>query len=259
MQKINKILVVGATGSIGQYVVTEALNKGYQVRALVRNPNKVQFDKRVDVFIGDLTQPDTLKGISDGIDGIIFTQGNYADPENVDYQGVKTIVYSLNGRYTKLVLMSTIYSILVVNELRFDNGCAWKRRTERLIRASHQPYTIIRPSWFDCNEADEQQLFITQGKTNYSLTASDGGISRVQLAETLVQALTVPEAEHKTIELFAEKGERTMDFNRLFATAIADEPTENFEGIKDPNNRPFNLEPANVVQDLQSLAKIKRA
>lgn len=259
MQKINKILVVGATGSIGQYVVTEALNKGYQVRALVRNPNKVQFDKRVDVFIGDLTQPDTLKGISDGIDGIIFTQGNYADPENVDYQGVKTIVNSLNGRDTKLVLMSTIYSILVVNELRFDNGCAWKRRTERLIRASHQPYTIIRPSWFDCNEADEQQLFITQGKTNYSLTASDGGISRVQLAETLVQALTVPEAEHKTIELFAEKGERTMDFNRLFATAIVDEPTENFDGIKDPNNRPFNLEPANVVQDLQSLAKIKRA
>ncbi|KGQ39826.1 hypothetical protein JP35_04870 [Gallibacterium anatis] len=244
--------------TIGQYVVTEALNKGYQVRALVRTPNKTQFDKRVDVFIGDLTQPDTLKGISDGIDGIIFTQGNYADPENVDYQGVKTIVNSLNGRYTKLVLMSTIYSILVVNELRFDNGCAWKRRTERLIRASHQPYTIIRPSWFDCNEEDEQQLFITQGKTNYSLTASDGGISRVQLAETLVQALTVPEAEHKTIELFAEKGERTMDFNRLFATAIADEPTENFDGIKDPNNRPFNLEPANVVQDLQSLAKIKR-
>ncbi|OZN49646.1 SDR family oxidoreductase [Gallibacterium anatis] len=258
MQKINKILVVGATGSIGQYVVTEALNKGYQVRALVRTPNKTQFDKRVDVFIGDLTRSDTLKGISDGIDGIIFTQGNYADPENVDYQGVKTIVNSLNGRYTKLVLMSTIYSILVVNERRFDNGCAWKRRTERLIRASHQPYTIIRPSWFDCNEADEQQLFITQGKTNYSLTASDGGISRVQLAETLLQALTVPEAEHKTIELFAEKGERTMDFNRLFATAIADKPTENFDGIKDPNNRPFNLEPANVVQDLQNLAKINR-
>ncbi|AEC17092.1 NmrA family NAD(P)-binding protein [Gallibacterium anatis] len=42
MQKINKILVVGATGSIGQYVVTEALNKGYQVRALVRTPNKTR-------------------------------------------------------------------------------------------------------------------------------------------------------------------------------------------------------------------------
>ncbi|KMK51924.1 hypothetical protein RO21_03600 [[Actinobacillus] muris] len=250
MRKINKVLVVGATGSIGQYVITEALNKGYQVRVLVRNPNKAHFDKRVEVFIGDLTQPDTLKDISDGIDGIIFTQGNYADPENVDYQVVKTIVNSLNGCYTRLVLMSTIYSILVVNEPRFDNGCAWKRRVERLIRASHQPYTIIRPSWSDCNEADEQQLFITQGRTNYSLTASDGGISRVQLAETLVQTITVSKAKHKTIELFAEKGERTMDFNRLFATAIAD-------GIKAPNNRPFNLEPANVVQDLQNLAKVK--
>ena len=107
MQKINKILVVGATGSIGQYVVTEALNKGYQVRALVRTPNKTRFDKSVDVFIGDLTRSDTLKGISDGIDGIIFTQGNYADPENVDYQGIKRIIQSLKAP-TKLVLMSTI-------------------------------------------------------------------------------------------------------------------------------------------------------
>ena len=228
---MKKILVVGATGSIGQHVVEEALKRGYQVRALVRNPNKARFDDRVEIFIGDLTRAETLKDITDGVDGIIFTQGNYADP-------------------------STIYSILAVNDQRFDNGCAWKRRTERLVRASKQPYTIVRPSWFDCNKGDEQRLFITQGRTDYTLSANDGGVSRHQLAETLVQALTIPEAEHKTIELFAEKGERTMDFNHLFATAIADKPTENFDGIKDPNNRPFNLEPANVVQDLQNLAKI---
>lgn len=255
---MKKILVVGATGSIGQHVVEEALKRGYQVRALVRNPNKARFDFRVEIFIGDLTRAETLKDITDGVDGIIFTQGNYADPKHVDYQGVRTIINLLNGRRTKLVLMSTIYSILAVNDQHFDNGCAWKRRTERLVRASKQPYTIVRPSWFDCNKGDEQRLFITQGRTDYTLSANDGGVSRRQLAETLVQALTIPEAEHKTIELFAEKGERTMDFNHLFATAIADKPTENFDGIKDPNNRPFNLEPANVVHDLQNLAKINR-
>ncbi len=252
---MNKILVVGATGSIGQHVVTEALKQGYQVRALVRNPHKARFDDRVEIFIGDLTKPETLKGITDGLDGIIFTQGNYADPEHVDYQGVRTIINLLNGRRAKLVLMSTIYSILVVNDQHFDNGCAWKRRTERLVRASKQPYTIVRPSWFDCNEADEQQLFITQGKTDYTLSANDGGVSRHQLAETLVQALTIPEAEHKTIELFAQKGAKTTDFNALFAAALADMATADFDGIKDPNNRPLAHEPPTVVRDLQGFAR----
>jgi len=121
----------------------------------------------------------------------------------VDYQGIRTIINLLNDRRIKLVLISTIYSILVVNDQHFDNGCAWKHRTERLVRASKQPYTIVRPIWFDCHEADEQQQFITQGRTDYPLSANDGGVSRRQLAETLVQALTIPEAEHKTIKLFA--------------------------------------------------------
>lgn len=252
---MKKILVVGATGSIGQHVVEEALKQGYQVRALVRNPNKARFDDRVEIFIGDLTRAETLKGITDGVDGIIFTQGNYADPEHVDYQGVRTIINLLNGRRTKLVLMSTIYSILAVNDQRFDNGCAWKRRTERLVRASKQPYTIVRPSWFDCNKADEQRLFITQGRTDYTLSANDGGVSRRQLAETLVQALTIPEAEHKTIELFAEKGEYTTDFHGLFATAIADIPKANFVGINDSDSRPVISEPQYVIQDLQKISE----
>lgn len=252
MQKINKILVIGATGSIGQYVVTQALEQGYQVRALVRNLRKDYFDERVERFIGDLTLPKTLAGITDGIDAIIFTQGNYADPENVDYQGVKRIIQGLKTP-TKLVLMSTIYSVLVVPDQRFDNGCAWKRRTERLVRASGQPYTIVRPSWFDCCAINEQQLFITQGRTNYSLTAKDGGVSRVQLAQTLVQALTEPDAEGKTIELFAQKGARTTDFSALFGSAKKDIITSTFDTFYDPNNRPFVREPSFVVQDLHNL------
>lgn len=258
MQTIQHVLVVGATGSIGRHVVKQALQKGYRVRALVRNPEKMSFDESVEIFVGDLTQPESLSGISDNIDGIIFTHGSYSDPEKVDYLGVKTLVNSLHGRPTRLVLMSTIYSILVGNGPRFDYRCAWKRRTERLIRASQHPYTIIRPGWFDCNEADQQTLFITQGRVNYALSSSDGAIAREQLAETLVAALSVPEAEFKTIELFAKQGERTQDFRRLFSSAMADRATENFDAINDPNNRPLKQEPAPVVNDLASLVQRKR-
>lgn len=247
---MKNILVIGATGSIGQLVVKQALEAGYQVRALVRSTKKAAFDPRVALFEGDLTEAETLRGITKGIDGIVFTQGNYADPENVDYGGALNVIRDLNGRTARIALMSTIYSPLVILEARFDNGCAWKHRMERIVRASKLPYTIVRPSWFDCNAPDEQQLFFTQGRTDYHLTATDGGVSREQIAETLLKSLTTPEALNKTVELFAEKGARTMDFNALFATAIADQPNENFDAIKDPNNRPMAKEPTRVQKEL---------
>ncbi|WP_109078367.1 SDR family oxidoreductase [Aggregatibacter kilianii] len=249
------ILVIGATGSIGQLVVKEAVAQGYAVRALVRNARKAHFDAGVELFEGDLTQPETLRGITANIDGIIFTQGNYANPEGVDYGGVLNVLRDLQGRTARIALMSTIYAPLVSNNASTDKGRAWKRRMERVVRASQLPYTIVRPSWFDCNEPNAQQLFLTQGRTDYNLTAADGGVFRVQLAETLVKALSTPEALNKTVELFAEKGERTTNFNALFAPMLCDEPNENFDAVKDPNNRPIAQEPARVKLDLHAFSR----
>lgn len=250
---MNKILVLGATGSIGKLVVKEALAQGYQVRALVRDAKRAPFASEVELFEGDLTRPETLHGITAGIDGIICTQGNYAAPENVDYGGMLNVIRDLQGRPVRIVLMSTIYSPLVVADSQFDNGCAWKRRTERIVRAAGLPYTIVRPSWFDYNRQDEQQLFFTQGRTDYRLNAADGGVAREQIAETLVKSLTTAAALNKTVELFARKGAKTTDFNALFAGAITDKANENFDAVNDPNNRPMATEPERVRQDLKIL------
>ena len=39
----------------------------------------------------------------------------------------------------------------------------WKRHSERLVRASGNEYTIVRPGWFDMEGADEHQLKFEQG------------------------------------------------------------------------------------------------
>jgi uncharacterized protein YbjT (DUF2867 family) len=55
------VLVVGATGSIGRLVVEEAIRQGHTVRALARNPVKArQLPAATQVFIGDVTRPETL-------------------------------------------------------------------------------------------------------------------------------------------------------------------------------------------------------
>jgi uncharacterized protein YbjT (DUF2867 family) len=51
-----RVLVVGATGRIGDLVVKKALRSGHAVRALVRNPqNARRLGLDVDVVVGDLT------------------------------------------------------------------------------------------------------------------------------------------------------------------------------------------------------------
>ena len=165
------VLVVGATGSVGRLVVEEALRQGHAVRALVRAPSKTRrLPPDAQVVPGDVTRPDTLPGAVDGVNAIIFTLGSdgagKVGAESVDYGGVRNILGALGSRTARIALMT---SIGVTNRTGAYNRATeahdWKRRSERLVRASGLPYTIVRPGWFDYNAPDERQLVLLQGDT----------------------------------------------------------------------------------------------
>jgi uncharacterized protein YbjT (DUF2867 family) len=54
-----KILVAGATGSIGLHVVNTAIEMGHHPVAAVRNKRKVITSRGTDVFYGDVSMPET--------------------------------------------------------------------------------------------------------------------------------------------------------------------------------------------------------
>ncbi|SFU54530.1 NAD-dependent epimerase/dehydratase family protein [Butyrivibrio sp. M55] len=69
-----KVLITGATGFVGGHLVPALIERGYQVKCLVRNEDKArclkaQFD--VETVIGDVTDADSLHGISENIDYVI--------------------------------------------------------------------------------------------------------------------------------------------------------------------------------------------
>ena len=57
-----KILVVGATGRVGGAAVGNLLEEGFEVRALVRQPEKGERLSAMgaELVVGDATAPDTL-------------------------------------------------------------------------------------------------------------------------------------------------------------------------------------------------------
>ncbi|MFF3557419.1 NAD(P)H-binding protein [Streptomyces tsukubensis] len=75
-------LVAGATGTVGRRIVAELLDRGRAVRALTRDPSKADFPEGVEVFEGDLTDPETLVAALEGVTGLhlITFGGPYFTP-----------------------------------------------------------------------------------------------------------------------------------------------------------------------------------
>ena len=252
------VLVVGATGSIGRLVVAEAVRQGHTVRALVRNPAKArQLPSEAQVVLGDVTRPDTLSNAVDGVDAILFTLGSdgagKVGAERVDYGGVRNVLRALRPRKPRIALMTAIG---VTNRTGAYNRATeahdWKRRSERLVRGSGLAYTIVRPSWFDYNGADEHRLVLLQGDTRQAGDPSDGAVARRQIAEVLVRSLASRHALRKTFELIATTGQAPEDFDALFAP-LEEDPPGSLDGVHDMANMPLEGEPQRVRDDLEAM------
>jgi len=252
------VLVVGATGSIGSLVVDEALRQGHAVRALVRKSSKTdQLPRKAQVVTGDVTRPETLVPAVDGVDAVVFTLGSdgagKAGAESIDYGGVRNVLQALGSRTVRIALMT---SIGVTNRTgdynRKTEAHDWKRRSERLVRVSGMPYTIVRPGWFDYNASDQHRLVLLQGDKRQAGDSSDGVIARRQIAQVLIHSLSSPQALRKTFELIAAKGPAQEDFDKLFAPLDAD-PQSTLDGVHDMANMALADEPQRVREDLDAM------
>lgn len=254
MSSITTVLVVGATGSIGRHVAAEALAAGYTTRALVRDPARASLPAGVEMVTGDVTSPETLAAAVAGVDGIVFTLGSDGEgsrgAETVDYGGVRNLLEALGDARPRIALMT---SIGVTNRAssynRSTQSADWKRRSERLVRASGLEYTIVRPGWFDYHSPDQQRIVMLQGDTRHTGSPADGVIARRQIARVLVAALASPAAERTTFELVAETGDEQVDLEPVFA-ALDTDPAGSLEGVRDLANQPLEDEPERVRQDL---------
>jgi uncharacterized protein YbjT (DUF2867 family) len=253
------VLVVGATGSIGRLVVDEAIRQGHAVRALVRSQGKGdQLPRGVQVVIGDVTRSETLAAAVEGVDAIVFTLGSDGEgkvgAETIDYGGVRNVLKAPGSRTARIALMTSIGVTNRTGDYNRSTGAHdWKRRSERLVRASGFPYTIVRPGWFDYNGPDQHRLVLLQGDTRQAGDSSDGVVARRQIAEVLVRSLTSDHAVRKTFELISERGPAQEDFEPLFAALAADKPGS-LDAVLDMDNMALRDEPKRVQDDLDALS-----
>lgn len=249
-----RVLIVGATGTIGHHAVTASLEAGHETRTLVRDLERARrlLPDAAELVLGDGTEPGALTAAAEGIEGVVFTHGSHGggrEAERIDYGIVRNVMHAIGGRPVRIALMTAI-GVTVAGVER----SAWKRRSERLVRRSGHPYTIVRPSWFDYNEPDQRRIVFLQGDTHRTGTPADGQIARDEIARVLVESLTSPGAERKTLELRAETGAEQGDLEPLFDALKAD-PEGAFDGVLDPDTLPLAEEPAGVMAEIDAVRK----
>ncbi|MCJ9669644.1 MULTISPECIES: SDR family oxidoreductase [unclassified Neorhizobium] len=139
------ILVTGATGNIGRKVVEHLVERGADVRALVRDPSKAVFPTGVSVVQGDFLDIDSLRNAMSGVSTLFLL--NAVVPDEFT-QALIALNVARSAGVERIVYLSVIHADVYVNVPHF----AGKFGVERMIEQMGFKATILRPAYFMQND-----------------------------------------------------------------------------------------------------------
>lgn len=213
-------LVIGGNGRTGHNIVTKLRARGQVVRIMARHARPGN-----DVVIGDITDGACVAEAMKGVAGvIIIVESGEQDhgpnsPRRVHYEGILHVLEAATSQ-TSIVLVTQIYITRPERYPEVRSIIYWRGQGEAALRASGNPYTIVRPSWLIDQPGGHSALCLEQGDTG------EGKVGREDIAEVCVQALLHPEARGKTFEVYAQPGTPPNDWARGFKQLASDKKEE---------------------------------
>ncbi|HNQ85381.1 MAG TPA: NAD-dependent epimerase/dehydratase family protein [Deltaproteobacteria bacterium] len=162
-------LVTGATGFIGSVLARELIDQGHEVRALALPGESAKELERlgIDIRKGDLTNPESLRGICDGMDVVFHLAGRVTDWGKKDLfsrailDATRNLLEEALGKARRFIYISSIAAIGLGRHMKgiretdpvFKSGIPYndaKLDAELLVWTYHDTgriaCTVIRPA-----------------------------------------------------------------------------------------------------------------
>lgn len=152
--------MAGSTGYVGRFATQAFKERGYRVRALTRSAERLAqpgpFGAPAigpgdvdDVFVGELTRPETLEGLMDGIDVVFSSVGISRQRDRLSFEQVD---YQCNHTLIELCAGTDVAEFVYVSMQGADepeiSELAITKAHEKVVAelaASGMGYSIVRP------------------------------------------------------------------------------------------------------------------
>ena len=156
----SRILIVGATGGTGRQLVTQALERGHAVTALVRNPSRLRVDHpRLTVIQGDVLDEQSVDRVMHGQEAVLSALGHkrFFHPTRILSEGTRNILRAMETHGVRRLVCETalgigdsagrlglLYTFFVIPAIL--PFYFWdKTRQERMLAGSGVEWVIVRP------------------------------------------------------------------------------------------------------------------
>jgi uncharacterized protein YbjT (DUF2867 family) len=145
-----KVFLTGATGFVGKHMLERLLAEGHAVRALVRDPQKVNLAEhgKVDLVAGDVVKGTRLNEGMQGCEAVIHLVGIIVEKgtntfERVHHLGTRNVVEAAKRTGIKRFVQMSALGVRSDGVAPYQIS-KWKGEEE--VRQSGIPFCILRPS-----------------------------------------------------------------------------------------------------------------
>lgn len=149
---MKKILLAGATGYLGEYILKQLIKQEYSIRVIVRDPAKLKTNKAnaVEVVKAELTNSQSIENCCEKIDTVISTVGITRQKDGLTYMDVDYQAnMNLLKEATKKGVRRFIYiSVLDGEKLKYLKICEAKEKFVDELKKSGLDFCIVRPNGF---------------------------------------------------------------------------------------------------------------
>ena len=98
MKKVKKVVLIGASGFVGLAILNEALNRGFEVTAVVRHPEKIKIEnENLKVVKADVSSLDEVAEVCKGADAVISAFNPGWNNPNIYDETIKVYLTIIDG------------------------------------------------------------------------------------------------------------------------------------------------------------------